>query len=408
MMKILNKLSIKNLKLNKKRTISTIIGIILSVALICAVATMATSFRATLIENAINETGYYHVNLFRINDDDIKNLQNNRDIKDIYTISQIGYGLLDKSKNKDKPYLKLSSIDKKTFENFKFNLIKGRFPDNNSEIIISNHIIGNAKIDYRIGDKIKVNIGQRKSLDGYELDSYNPYNKEAESLVNIEEKEFTVVGIMERPNYYFESYSDPGYTVFTTNMNKSTKDTYITLKNPKDYKNSITELLGAKSYEQIESNENLKYENYNINRELLRWEAFAFSDSTVNMLFAVCAIVIFIIVFTSVFCIRNSFAIMAAEKIKMYGMLASIGATKKQIKKNVIFEGLMLGVIRNSFGNIIWYICCICINKNSKFIIRRIFAFSCRWNCIRCIYYPNNIIYNTWNYYNLFIFNIIC
>ena len=60
-MNILSKLSIRNLKLNKKRTISTIIGIILSVALICAVASMGTSFQATLVENAINETGYYHL-----------------------------------------------------------------------------------------------------------------------------------------------------------------------------------------------------------------------------------------------------------------------------------------------------------------------------------------------------------
>jgi len=52
-MKILNKVSLKNLKLNKKRTVSTVIGIILSVALICAACTLATSFQATLIQNAI-------------------------------------------------------------------------------------------------------------------------------------------------------------------------------------------------------------------------------------------------------------------------------------------------------------------------------------------------------------------
>lgn len=376
MMSILNKLSIKNLKLNKKRTISTIIGIILSVALICAVATMATSFRATLVENAINETGYYHVKLSQINNEEIKSLRNNRDIKDIYTISQIGYGVLDKSKNEDKPYLKLISMDKKTFENLKFKLIKGKFTDNKDEIVISNHIIGNAKISYEIGDKIKLQIGQRKTLDNYELNSYNPYNKNEEKLVNTEEMEFTIVGIIERPNYTFEDYSDPGYTAFTTNIESNLKDTYVSLKNPKDYKSSLTELLGARSYEQIESNE-----NYEINRELLRWEAFAFSDSTVNMILAVCGVVIVIIIITSVFCIRNSFAIMTAEKIRMYGMLASIGATKKQIKKNVIFEGLMLGVIRNTTWDFIWNICCVCINKNSKLIIRRIFACSYRWNC---------------------------
>ena len=62
-MNILSKISIKNLKLNKKRTISTIIGIILSSALICAVATLVTSFQTTLVENTINQTGYYHMKI---------------------------------------------------------------------------------------------------------------------------------------------------------------------------------------------------------------------------------------------------------------------------------------------------------------------------------------------------------
>ena len=60
-MNILNKLTIKNLKLNKKRSLGTIIGIILSVALICAVSNMVSSFRETLIQNAINESGYWHI-----------------------------------------------------------------------------------------------------------------------------------------------------------------------------------------------------------------------------------------------------------------------------------------------------------------------------------------------------------
>ena len=76
-MDLLNKLTIKSLKLNKKRTISTIIGIILSCALICAVATMVASFQATLVENAINETGYYHLKISNVTDENIKTLKNN-------------------------------------------------------------------------------------------------------------------------------------------------------------------------------------------------------------------------------------------------------------------------------------------------------------------------------------------
>lgn len=354
-MNILSKLSIRNLKLNKKRTISTIIGIILSVALICAVASMGISFQATLVENAINETGYYHLKISDVTDENIKSLKNNRDIKDVLTISEKGYGKLENGKNIDKPYLKLYSMDKKSFEFLKFNLIDGRFPSNNNEVIISEHIIKNAKVNYKIGDKIKINIGERVTLDDDKLYYMNPYIKEDEKLTKRQEHEFTIVGIIERPNYNFEALGESGYTIISTNMESKKQEAYITLKNPKEYKESIPAILGASDFNDIEglgdtTSKKLNYENFQINNELLRWEAFAFSDSTVNMLYAVIGVVIFIILFTSVFCIRNSFAIATTEKMKMYSMLASVGATKKQIKKNVIFEGLLLGIIGIPLG----------------------------------------------------------
>ncbi|MBP3635654.1 MAG: ABC transporter permease [Bacilli bacterium] len=351
-MNILNKLSIKNLKLNKKRTISTIIGIILSCSLICAVATMVSSFRETLVQNAINETGYYHLKISGINEDELEKLEYHKDIKDIYTLYENGYAFLENGKNEDKPYLKLHSMNKDLFDYLNFNLIKGNFPTNDNEIVISKHIITNGKVNLKVGDKITLNIGERKTLDGYSLDYTNPYNEELEQLVNTKNKEFTIVGIIERPYYDFENSADPGYTIITTNLDKGIKKAYISLKNPKDYKNSIAAILGATSYDKImtDPNQKLKYENFQINNELLRWEAFAFGDQTVLMLFAVASVVIFVIIFTSVFCIRNSFAISTTEKMKMYGMLSSVGATKKQIKKNVIFEALILGLIGIPLG----------------------------------------------------------
>lgn len=136
----------------------------------------------------------------------------------------------------------------------------------------------------------------------------------------------------------------------TNGVETDNKDVYIALKNPKDYKTSITQILGVENYNDVRSYEaTTKYE-YDLNSELLRWEAFAFSDSTITMLFSVAGVIIGIIIFTSVFCIRNSFAISITEKMKMYGELASVGATKKQIKKSVIYEAMLLGIIGVPLG----------------------------------------------------------
>lgn len=352
-MKILKYLTKKNLQLNTKRTIVTGLGIMLSVALICAVSGMGTSFRETLIKAAINNTGYHHLSLYNIDNNDLDILKNNRDIENVEVVNDIGYGLLPESINENKPYIHLYSLNSDGFDNLKFNLIEGRYPKNSNEIVISKSIITNANVNYKIGDQITIDIGDRITSDGFIQGRNDTYIKDEnpEQLINTNSYTFTIVGIIQRPNYTFEPYSEAGYTVLTTNLSSNKLNAYISLNYPKDYKTSISEILGIDDYKKIYNADQsqIKYD-YNINDELLRWEAFAFSDDTVDTLLAIIAIVISIIVFTSIFCIKNAFAISITEKTKMYGMLSSIGATKKQIKKSVLMEGMFIGVIAIPLG----------------------------------------------------------
>ena len=350
-MNILNKLTIKNLKLNKKRSLGTIIGIILSVALICAVSNMVSSFRETLIQNAINESGYWHIRLYNVSNDKLKRLKLNKDIDNIYTISEDGYAKLDTIKNEYKPYLKFYGMNKEAFNNLEFKLIKGRFPKDDNEIIISEHLNKNGKANLKIDDEITVNVGDRVTLeDDYVLNDSNPFDKGNEIIKNPNTKKYRVVGIIKRPDVSFEPTSAPAYTTITTSTNEDNFSVFISLKNLRD-KNSFVELLGARNYDEVVNMgiNNPRYD-YTLNNELLRWEALKFSDSTFSMLLSIAEVVIFIIIFTSIFCIRNSFAISTTEKMRMYGMLSSVGATKKQIKKSVLTEGFILGLIAIPIG----------------------------------------------------------
>ncbi|MBQ8472471.1 MAG: FtsX-like permease family protein [Bacilli bacterium] len=348
-MKILTKLTIKNLILNKKRTIVTIIGIILSIALITAVGGMVTCFRETLLQNAINETGYFHIHL-KTNPSNLENLNLNRDIKRTMDIHEIGYSSIN-SQNEYKPYLKLLSIsDPSDFLNFGFTLIDGRYPANNREVVISETISTNGKVEYKIGDIIELNLGSRYACSNLVTkENYLPneykYNDQGEIICREEniqvDKTFKVkvVGIIKRPNYSIEAYSEAGYSIITTNLESDNIHSFLILKNPSDYLDIYQELYGTK-----------KYQNLNINHELLRWEIFKFSDGTMNLILTVATIVIIIIMATSIYCIKNSFAISTLEKTKMIGMLSSIGATKKQIKNMVLKEGFILSLIGIPLG----------------------------------------------------------
>lgn len=229
----------------------------------------------------------------------------------------------------------------------------------------------NGRVALNVGDTITLNIGKRVS-DGYELDQNNSFNEEVpEEIIDTTSKTYKIVGIIERPATNIENYSAPGYT-FITYMNEENisgkADVYCkyTKEGSKDYINVTANILGVneeifrkfeigefdtkEEYKNAgEEIEKTKY-NYNINSYLIDLETNPLNNNTVGGLGTVVAVVCGIIVFTSVFCIKNSFDISIAEKTKQYGMLKSIGATKKQIRKNVFFEATILGLIGIPLG----------------------------------------------------------
>ena len=144
-MNILNELTIKNLKLNKKRTIVTIVGIVLSVALICAVAGMVTSFQATLVNIAITDGGNRHLTIENVSKKDLKYFTNNSHVKSMYLSESFGYAKVDNI-NKYKPYAYVVGYTKEAFDNTTLKLVSGRLPENNKEIIVSVTFKNNAKV----------------------------------------------------------------------------------------------------------------------------------------------------------------------------------------------------------------------------------------------------------------------
>ncbi len=345
-MNVLNNLTIKNLKLNKKRTIVTIIGIMLSVALICAVAGMVTSFQATLVNIAITDGGNRHLTVENVSKEDLKYFTNNSHVKSIYLTETLGYAKYD-NMNEYKPYAYVLGYTKEAFENTTLKIVSGRLPQDSGEIVVSVPFQNNAKV--KIGDIISLDIGKRVCMDGTILNQSNPYyveegeiNECQEYITDTHKHEYKIVGIMERLNYNIEGYSAPGYAMITK-IEKATDNINVSLlfKDAKYYKEYVNNI----------SNDNdLNKYNVSLNTELLRWSGVSLSDRTMNMLYAVAGVVIGIIILTSVFVIKNSFDIANQEKKKMYGMLSSIGATSKQIKKNVLHEGFILGLIGIPLG----------------------------------------------------------
>lgn len=327
-MSILNDLTIKNLKLNKKRTIVTIVGIILSTALMVGIGLLFSSFQDYMIRETISYNGKYEA---EYNDVSLNKL-NSIDKKDFSYFYQKPIGFSEfGSANEYKPYLYISSVNKEYFN--ELHLISGRFAENDSELVISNHINTNGGASYKLGDTITLKYGERV-VEGVNTLANNEYYDD-ETLNIVGEKTYTIVGIVERSN--FEDYSASGYSTFTLDMNdkEGTADVYVMFNNNKRIIKQSEDLAKKLDYDNAIS----------YNSTLLA----LYGESTYgNIMKSMITMIVIMLSLVSIGCIvviYNSFAISVMERKKEFGLLSSIGATKKQLSYTVFFEALIEGTI---------------------------------------------------------------
>lgn len=349
-MSILNRLTIKNLRLNKKRTIVTIIGIILSTALMVGIGLLFSSFQDLMIRDTIGYSGKYEakyndVDLIKLNDIKNKNFT-------YFYEKPIGFSKIESS-NEYKPYMYITSVNREYFNELK--LIEGSFPKNENEIVISNHVITNGGLNYKVGDIVTFTYGSR-NIEGNDTLA-NSKLVDGEFLTNEGTYTYKIVGIVERSN--FESYSASGYTAFTLDVNsdKGNANLYVMFNKNKKIIKQSEELAKELNYDG----------DINYNSTLLA----LYGESTYgNVMSSMGGMMIIMLSLVSIGCIiviYNSFAISVMERKKEFGLLSSIGATKRQLSHTVFFEAVVVGVIGIILGILGAYIgigCVILIINN--------------------------------------------
>ncbi len=349
-MSILNRLTIKNLRLNKKRTIVTIIGIILSTALMVGIGLLFSSFQDLMIRDTIGYNGKYEANYGDVDLDKLNDIKD-KDFTYFYE-KPIGFSKIESS-NEYKPYMYITSVNKEYFDELK--LIEGSFPKNENEAVISNHVITNGGLNYKVGDIVTFKYGKR-NIEGNDTLA-NSELVDGEFLTNEGTYTYKIVGIVDRSN--FESYSASGYTAFTVDVNsdKGNVNLYVMFNKNKKIIKQSEELAKELNY-----NGDINY-----NSTLLA----LYGESTYgNVMSSMGGMMIIMLSLVSIGCIiviYNSFAISVMERKKEFGLLSSIGATKRQLSHTVFFEAVVVGLIGIILGILGAYIgigCVILIINN--------------------------------------------
>ena len=351
-MKIINKLTLRHMKLNKRRTFVTMIGIIISVAMITAVSTVAYSIMDYMARDAMETEGRFHLKLSNYYYKDNEKIIDELDAENYALMKPIGdYVYAD---NEDgsvdiEPYVydenadeivdafRIVAVQDNFYEMQEIELIEGHYPENGTEILLS----------------VSMN-----TVFGY---------KELGDTITIGGNTYTVCGLIS--GYEFEwrelslpmAMTHPIYTRLDTDTLQD--DDLISgyfyaggiLDNLEEQAEELQQTLqssGVPQYELIGEDETWFCDGVgiNYNYRVLMYLGLSQYDNINFVMEAFKLILIVIIMVGSVSLIANGFIISISERSRYLGMLASVGATKKQKRSSVYFEGFFEGIIAIPFG----------------------------------------------------------
>ena len=320
-MNIMNKVTWKCMKQNKKRTIVTIIGVIICVAMITGVCTIAASFQETMIQNAIYQNGAYELHA-TISLDTYHQLKQDDKIKDIMRLTAIG-STENPIKDSYRNSINIYSLDVKHMDLIGAKLEEGKLPANKNEILVASSLLHNQAFQHQIGDTMTLPLGHIE------------YGEQGEiNFIKEKEMTFTITGSILCP-----TWENSDTYVMATMFDSSflAKDNPLSvmfnLKTDKNFYKQVEDLTAAYDLQEL-----------NANNSLLIYKGIS-DNSVLATLIGVGAFLGVIILIGGFSLIYNAFSISLSERSRYLGMLSSIGATKKQKQASVFFEAFLIGII---------------------------------------------------------------
>ena len=339
-MNILHTFTRKTLLANRSRTLVTIIGIILSMSLFTAVIEGAYSGQQFLVRSVEEVQGRWLIYESGLSAGEAEELRRTDGVAESALWQEVGWGVIG-SQNDYKPYLLVEAADENIENLLAVRLLAGRMPENGSEILLPSHLASNGGVNYHVGDTLTVALGQRVDESGEALSPNQAMSDTfPETIIGASEHSYTVVGIYERFEPEVESYGCPGYTALTRGGQGSGSYTvFYTLKHP------------TQTVKWVEAHPALGERT--VHGDLRRFQGAFGSDSYNTLLYGFAGVLVFLISFGSISLIYNSFSISVSERTRQFGILKSVGATRKQIRASVLYEALLLSAVGIPAGLIV-------------------------------------------------------
>ena len=308
-------------------------------ALLTAVLEGAYSGIQFLIRGEIERVGSYQLYLSDLNPDQYVTVLREEEIKESAEWKEVGWAKVD-SVNEDKPYLHIQSVSDNIQDFIKIDITLGRMAQSPDEIVLPNHLATSGGLQYKLGDIIKLSVGQRVNEFGDRLTESQAWRGPDEKITEAAEKTYKVVGFYERLDYSVEARVCPGFTALTCGEEAAGyMGVFVHLKHPSRIYDYVSGL--GPGFE------------CHIHMDLMTYMGTVRNGGIQRVIYGFAVILLVMIAFGSISLIYNSFSISLSERTRQFGILKSVGATKKQLRAAVMYEALLLGCIGIPVGLIV-------------------------------------------------------
>ena len=336
-MSIFSKVTLKTLGKNRVRTAVTVVGILLSAAMITAVTTSVSSFQRYLQDVMVALEGRWHVAFFNVDAQGREDLESDGRV-DSAAWAQVSWAhVTGDPAYRDEDYTLLCAVlgaDETFMERMPVSVSSGRLPENPGEIALSQIDVGG--VTTQLGGTVTLDLGNRVQ-NGRTLGFNNGPLLEGETLDVRQTRTFTVVGYLSDTRFARKSGAQVvGLTCWDEQDTAALQNGYLLLGKARDVYDVQSDYL--RRFGTVEN------DDYLMTLGVSRYDTFN------TVLYSFAAILIGLIMFGSVSLIYNAFSISVAERTKQFGLLRSVGATKKQIRSMVFTEALAVSAVGIPLG----------------------------------------------------------
>ena len=341
-MNIIQKLTLRHMRMNKRRTLVTVLGIVISVAMITAVSTFAGSFLDLMRRDTLARTGDWQVEYQEIDPEQAALLAADQDVAKAGMNRAVGYLQLPDPGRVNKPYLFRRDFDQSGFEILPMELKEGRMPQQAGEIIVLDSFLKDNS-QYKIGDTLTLPLGVRTVYDGEEeseISRNSRFDLNERFSPSGQTEQCTIVGTFSQKGLYVGAAGYEAYGPLQQDNRPVTMQ--VKVKRP--------ERQMFQRYTDLAEQAGLQEGQLKFNSTLLRSMGLVNNAAAMGTLYMMELLVVVIIIVGSVSLIYNAFAISLSERSRYLGMLSSVGATRAQKRSSVFFEGVVLGILAIPLG----------------------------------------------------------